>query len=30
LACPVSAIFDENSLDEEQRRFIEINANFFR
>ncbi len=30
LACPVSAIFDENSLDGEQRRFIEINANFFR
>jgi NAD-dependent dihydropyrimidine dehydrogenase PreA subunit len=30
LACPVSAIHDENDLGDEQRRFIEINANFFR
>lgn len=30
LVCPVEAIHDENDLAEDQRRFIEINANFFR
>lgn len=30
LACPVTAIFHEDSLDEGSRKYIEINANFFK
>lgn len=30
LACPVTAIFHEDSLDEASRKYIEINANFFK
>ena len=30
LACPVTAIFDENSLEGDQRRFIAINADFYK
>ena len=30
LACPVSAIFDENSLPDEWQRFTQINAAFFK
>ena len=30
LACPVTAIFDENALEGDRRRYIAINADFFR
>jgi len=30
LACPVTAIFDQNDVPEGQQRFIEVNAAFFR
>ena len=29
-ACPVTAIFDENALEGDRRRYIAINADFFR
>ncbi len=30
LACPVSAIHDENDLSEDMRKYIKINADFYK